>query len=1192
MFKLLIIIFFSFNQINCLNDFNGEEFRQLPSKELEIGISQIYPIEYKKETNFIFKIEDDNIYQINIHSINCNFEIDFKGEIINQMNLDTYSLKMNKTNNNIIIKPLIDIVEGKEKENYDQEKCHLTINSMNMNQPEVKIENKEDSFFYFEKGNSYLLNISYEIKEISTNTFAALFFQFNEKCNFSIDIYNNNEGNPVNIKSNYIYNSTYIYLKSDILKNISNGFTKTNLTISIKKIDDNKAINMFFKVVEKETISMIKKGALNYGFITTEINYQFFYLEVFNEEEGELMLHNKRFYGELIAKIVTKDEINYNDIYNSSIYPKYNNDSKLLNYNPHSLKLIYRYKETSICTKGCYILITYEQKKSEIKNIKIGYEFTILSRSWNYSDFSSQIVDIPFGEYLLGAFDKESITHHYYSLSIPENAEKLIIQLEGNFIDFFLGEGRRKINTMYIKENDKKFQIIDNQNLIRINITELCYKENKISFAFRSKDYFADIFSFYYFRIFYAHNNEIIYFPMDSQLGNICAPENYNSNTNSFYCNFIFSNKYDELSTNFAVSSPNLNEYFKINVIKSDKNDNIINDEEFSELFYIYNNSANDINNFFFTFEFQNKEIKNVISALLVNINNYYPHIYSSQMFYLNQFNTTCLYKLKNRYTLIYKYIYGKLYYNGWVYVSYLNFRKFYSSRNFRGKPFALDINSKTNNITFGINSGDFLFVFSLEYNMQNKGIIEVKSGEARSQIIENGYFPLYYYLKIKDKNYINIDVNLRLNSFDSSVMKNNFDIKGYLLDEDTIKRKINGEYIKLTEPINGFYSNKFKIGLLELNREKKYEPNNYLLIEIQNIDSSFINSNLLVEIVSKEYYQDVYFMPIGSYIIETFDDKNNTIRDKNKYHIYANQRGESQILIELSPEYNDIDLNFTKNETSLETFKCSDFNCTLNYVTGFKKYQINEYDDYNIYFSVNNPKNRTANYMIRYYYSTVSQSYTYKLNDIIEKKYLDMNNDYITLSITFEQIQIYYHNELLNTTDDIYFYISGLLYYKNNASEELLNTTSILYEKKPKYENQTVILYNSTNPGNFTLTFKNILRKENYVYDLQIQTNVFIENNVFNEEFLIFTKEIDLTDIKLIEEKSILWYILGPVLGLIFLVLVIFFAIKFIRLKNSNINLQEDLKSMAYSNNVQKNVIAKDNEVARKDLDYDSTFI
>jgi len=214
---------------------------------------------------------------------------------------------------------------------------------MDMNKPEVKIENKEDNFFYFEKGNSNLLNISYEIKEISNDTFAALFFQFNEKCNFSIDIYNNNGINPIKIKSNYIYNSTYIYLKSDILKNISIDNSKTNLTISIKKIDDNKAITMFFKVVEKETISMIKKCALNYGLITTEINYQFFYLEVFNEEEGELMLHNKRFYGELRAKIVTKDEINYMDIYYSSIYPKDSNDSNLLNYNPHSLKLIYRF---------------------------------------------------------------------------------------------------------------------------------------------------------------------------------------------------------------------------------------------------------------------------------------------------------------------------------------------------------------------------------------------------------------------------------------------------------------------------------------------------------------------------------------------------------------------------------------------------------------------------------------------------------------------------------------------------------------------------------------------------------------------------------------------------------------------------------------------------------------------------------
>ena len=83
------------------------------------------------------------------------------------------------------------------------------------------------------------------------------------------------------------------------------------------------------------------------------------------------------------------------------------------------------------------------------------------------------------------------------------------------------------------------------------------------------------------------------------------------------------------------------------------------------------------------------------------------------------------------------------------------------------------------------------------------------------------------------------------------------------------------------------------------------------------------------------------------------------------------------------------------------------------------------------------------------------------------------------------------------------------------------------------------------------------------------------------------------MTDIKLEQEKSILWYILGPILGLVFFLLVIFFVVKFIRLKNANLNLQEVLKSMAYSNDIQKNVIAKEqNEVARKDQDYENTFI
>ena len=319
MLHTLFYIFLIINQINSLNIDNLAPLEEDSSKTITIGMSQAYSVEYNKDTKFTFNIKEDGISLINIHSINCNFNIDSNGEIINQINLDTYSLKMNRTNNSLVIQPLMNEMDGEEEENYAQKKCHLSINSFYVDQTEVKIENKEDSFFYFKDYD--ILKISYEINKIDNESFAALYFRFNENSNFSVRVTYNNEAKEKELISKNIYNSTYIFLNSDILKNANINEQNINLNIVIKK-NDNKEINMFFKIIEKETISMLQKNALNYGFITTQTTYQYFYLEVFKEEEGELMLHNKRFYGELFAKIIKKDDINYTDLFNSSLYPK------------------------------------------------------------------------------------------------------------------------------------------------------------------------------------------------------------------------------------------------------------------------------------------------------------------------------------------------------------------------------------------------------------------------------------------------------------------------------------------------------------------------------------------------------------------------------------------------------------------------------------------------------------------------------------------------------------------------------------------------------------------------------------------------------------------------------------------------------------------------------------------------------
>ena len=534
---------------------------------VEPGIAKTYLLQYQKDTNFIFNKEGGGALQINIHSINCLFEIDFKGEIIYQKEFESYSFIIDSEHNNITIKPLIDIIDGRYKENYGNKNCPMLINSflLTNNQAKIKIENNEENIFYLYYS---FLNISYEIDNIFEDSFVSLYFQFNEKSNFSINVYYQNEDNQNNSLIKYIYNSSYIFLNSEFLKY---NYSKTKGIIFIEMNNlDNKSMLMHFKIIEKETVTLLQKNYLNIGFSTSKTTYQYYFTEVFQGEEGELMLHNKRMYGLLHGKIIDKNDMNEEDLYNRSKYPEEELNDTISNnliYYKNLLRMNFSYENTSHCLNGCYLLITFEQRKSEGNYSLVGYEYTILTRFWNYTDYISQIVDIPFNEYIIGAFEFGSILHHYYSISIPDDVFKIIIQIESNYLDGFYGEGRLKINTAKTIGKTKKFNIINNQHVFILDMKQLNFSEKFISFAFRPRDYYMEIFAFYYFRVLYIRENETIFFPIDSYLGNLCIPEIDNI-TKLYYCNLIFKNNYNELSNKFAITQTVQNEYFIINITK------------------------------------------------------------------------------------------------------------------------------------------------------------------------------------------------------------------------------------------------------------------------------------------------------------------------------------------------------------------------------------------------------------------------------------------------------------------------------------------------------------------------------------------------------------------------------------------------------------------------------------------------
>ena len=246
---------------------------------------------------------------------------------------------------------------------------------------------------------------------------------------------------------------------------------------------------------------------------------------------------------------------------------------------------------------------------------------------------------------------------------------------------------------------------------------------------------------------------------------------------------------------------------------------------------------------------------------------------------------------------------------------------------------------------------------------------------------------------------------------------------------------------------------------------------------------------------------------------------------------------------------------------------------------------------------------------MINYYFAEKNSGIKYILDLNPERKIIGSKDENVSISLIFKEFEFIYNRDFLKY-NKINFDIYGLLFKKDNNSDEQLNTTSILTERKPSFINKTSHKYNYYNPENWTLIFANIPKEMNYVYDLQLQVNSIIENNIFNEEFLIFTTQIDLTDINPKEEEEqeeereeqeeeknedeekkgenekqkekekekkdnedYTLYIVLPIVGLVVLLLVAFFIFRYIRLRKSKLSIKEDLNSMTYNDNFHENL-------------------
>ena len=388
--------------------------------------------------------------QVNLHSINCKIEVNFDGIIISQNDSEVFALLLDPQNKSFIIKPLIDTINGLHVENYANKHCPLIINSFYINDinHNLTIKNKEENVLFFDKNinkenNNNIIHMYYEKINILKDSFVAIYFRF-EEANFTINVSylnNNNESYPHYVKT--IQRSTFIYLNNSFLsRNNEKEGGILSIDITYEKCDN---IYLFFKLMEENNTSLLDRNDLNFGFITSKSKYQYFHAEILAQEEGEIVLHNKRLYGKLHAIIKDKNKIETSMLDDPSIYPCGKEDETELVYNEHKLQIKFNYLNTTHCTEWCHLLLTYEQINPEEDFPLIGYEYTILLRTWNCTDSASKLIEIHSDEYIISSFDEGTSPDHYYSIYIPDDADEILVQVEGNYFEAYYESGKKKL---------------------------------------------------------------------------------------------------------------------------------------------------------------------------------------------------------------------------------------------------------------------------------------------------------------------------------------------------------------------------------------------------------------------------------------------------------------------------------------------------------------------------------------------------------------------------------------------------------------------------------------------------------------------------------------------------------------------------------------------------------------------------
>ena len=1166
---MIINLFFSLlyilvSKFVCLNNNEIAELTMNMNQKFDILDSNNYVCNYNfndaiiQKTLFVGNVYEEILYSSNKYIFYFN-EIDAKNNNLyfHFYPLDDCHIKISPNDTSVKIEPrsnynnklfyaqinsgkMLDSISFKiEPINYlnkdNNSTCHLIINSFNGNNdniPKLNLLEKSPTFLHFDKNIKKIRLFYDKQKEIIEPIVFSFFIKDKVKFNVAFE----NAGLTKTQTISYI--DKFIITKDLISSN-------ENISILLTLKEEEKESDLIVRVIgDNSKFYYLQRNFLNLEFILSEEKTQYYYMEVYKNEEGEIMLHDKRKKGKLASKIFNEDRPP-----KESDFKKISNEFEEFDeFDIYSQRLSFNTTECKIYKK-CLLLITYFGSNN-LLNV-IGTEYTLLTRIWDKFEAIPQIVNIPLNEYIFGYFDENSVNYHYYTVFNPEKSENITLEIHGAGINVYKINGIKKIN-----KKSKGIFYLNFENGSKIKTLKKGDKNQYISLSiFRKNLNLNSRIIYYYFRILQSDStNKNIIYPLDSNVENYCRSELILEQYSSY---FLLKNDYNELSHNNLIINE-LHDYAEnySKVIISKKNEDYysinLNDKSFDS-FSTNMDIGNITNDYYVIIKINSKDKRNL--TILSGFSETEPsiQIYS--------------YKLINFYKR------KEIYYN------FGNKAKQFKLRLINNMPERNKLKTSffKNNNTIDNVYNNFGKQFScllekydkLKFSCENKSIIYVKFDykKEREYLIEiNQYnsfislekktFPIILYMK--DFYNSNLDLNIYYEHNNASL-----DIIGYIADYHdigTLDKEKDKKYIDYHHLIKGIYDNSTQTGVIEFNNNNDFKTNSkdiYYVIEINSYSPNVIpdsnDSNIFIYATPKE--KKGYNIPSGKYIRGIFNLTENVTQQIYYTEPYKNISN-IKTIIEFSSNNKNVEILFDKK------------NISKNYSEKYAQIYIVEDIINNFTVRLKDNDNKTinnsliVNYIFKYYYSDIYYNTSNSSN---------VNCIYTNKTKKDERnITIKCNNSQENNSNINYSYSLRLYQKDKKIQDEELNTTAITFSE--------IFYFNKiqTNDSEFNFTVNDISIKTDYVAILFIK---YYYNNqpIYKiHDFIINVKDS-------INYFTIL-IIAGP--GCVILIIIIL-IIYLVKMKKKNKELEERVNSISFGVEDTNTELSDDDDLNNRKVSY-----